>query len=318
MRTLAPAFGDMTAALQARLDEGPGLVRLEAGVFRCSGVRIPAGVVLAGEGPATMLQRGDGEAIIAQQDTGDWAVRDLLLDGRAEGEWSERADVGHHGIVITGGWGYEMTGVVVRNVAGAGVRIARTRLFTDDAPFCNGGNLDRLTVSGCHVGLCFDTRGEYLNATALSAYHNVTGVVIHAGNVKLSASNICTNVDGIYIEDHANGSHGAIGNCLINHNLRHALWCRNVRHGMTVQNCGMFYGDLLLEDSQGVQINGCELCCHVFIRGGGVNSLTHNYLIPHPGVCAQFEVAPQTVVAGNFTAKQQAFSFAPDAPQQRV
>jgi hypothetical protein len=167
----------------------------------------------------------------------------------------------------------------------------------------NGGNLDRLTVHGCHIGLRFDERGEYLNATAISAFHNVTGVVIHAGNVKLSTSNICSNVDGVYIEDKKNGSHGALGNCLINHNLRHALWCRNVKNGMTVQNCCFFYGDITLEESQGVVISGGELCCNLYTRGDGVNRFAGNYVIPHPKICTVFELTSQTMLEGNFTAK---------------
>lgn len=52
MRTLQPAGGDATGAIQAALDQGPGVLCLGPGEYRCDGLRIPEGVVLAGEGPA--------------------------------------------------------------------------------------------------------------------------------------------------------------------------------------------------------------------------------------------------------------------------
>jgi len=303
MRSFEAAEGDITAPLQSVLDQGPGMVRLGTGEFRCAGLRIPEGVMLVGEGAATVLRLGDGDTIIRQQDVGDWALRDLALAGNAEGDWTEREDRGERGIDISGCWGYDISGVTARDFHGAGIRIAYTALFTGQAPFCNGGNLDRVTAHGCHAGLIFDTRGEYLNAVAISAYHNVTGVVIHAGNVKLTGSNICSNIDGVYIEDHENGSHGALGNCLVNHNQRHALWCRNAKNGMFIVNCCFCYGDITLEDSQGIVIEGGELCCNLIIRGEGVNRIAGNYVVPYPGICERFEFSPSVILDGNFTAE---------------
>ena len=303
MRSFEATGGDVTASLQTVLDQGPGLVRLGPGEYRCAGLRIPAGVMLVGEGAATVLRLGDGEAVIQQEGVGDWALRDLVLTGNAEGDWTEREDRGERGIDISACGGYDVSGVRARHFHGAGVRIFWTNLFSGHAPFCNGGNLDRVTAHGCHTGILFDTRGEYLNAVALSAYHNLTGVVIHAGNVKLTGCNICSNVDGVYIEDHENGSHGALGNCLINHNQRHALWCRKVENGMTVDNCCFFYGDITLEDSKGVVISGGEIGCNLFTRGEGINRFAGNYIVPIPGICERFEFSPSTIIEGNFTAE---------------
>jgi len=302
MRSFEATEGDI-ASLQSLLDQGPGQVHLGPGEYLCSGLRIPERVMLVGEGSATVLRLGEGEAIIRQEGVGGWALRDLVLAGNADGDWTEREDRGERGIDISGCWGYDISNVTARNFHGAGVRVFWTALFSGQAPFCSGGNLDRITVHGCHAGLLFDTRGEYLNAVAISAYQNVTGVVIYAGNVKLTGSNICSNIDGVYIEDHENGSHGALGNCLINHNSRHALWCRNAKNGMTVQNCGFFYGDITLEDCQGIVISGGELCCNLFTRGEGVNRFAGNYIIPHPGICERFEFSPGTILEGNFSAE---------------
>lgn len=310
MRYFEAKSGDVTTELQALLDAGPGIVHLGPGEFHCAGLRLHDGVVLAGEGRATVLRLSEGEAIIDQRDAGEWGLRDLVLDGGDDGEWPERSDRGAHGLRVHGCWGYDVANVVVRNVAGCGMRIAYTDLFAGgNAPFCNGGNLDRVTVHDCHTGICFDTRGEYLNAVAISAYHNVTGVVIHAGNVKLTGSNICTNVDGVYIEDHENGSHGALANCLINHNLRHALHGRQVRNGMMVANCNMAYGALTLEECRGVTVSGCQLCCQIRISGADRNSLLGNYVVPYPGICDTFEITPSTHLSENYTGDQVPYTF---------
>jgi hypothetical protein len=300
--TAPPGGGDVTAELQTLLDRGPGMVGLGPGEYRCAGLRIPSGVVLCGQGPATVLCRGDGPCVVAQTEVGSWGLRDLAIDGGAAGEWAAREDHGEAGLRVHRCWGYEVTGVAVHSVRGAGIEVAATPLTSGRAPFCNGGNLDRVTVQGCHAGVRFGERGEYLNVTALSAYENVTGVVIHAGNVKLAASNVCSNTDGIVIADRENGSHGAIANCLVNHNRRHALWCCGVRSGMTVSNCCFFYGDIVIEDSTGVTIAASEICCNLHTVGGGANAVTGNYVIPHPGICERFDIGSTTRLTGNYTA----------------
>ena len=292
---------DDTTALRRALAAGPGVVEVGAGTYRWGGVCVPAGVTLVGAGPATVVRSNGAPALFDQRDAGDWAIRDLTLVGNATGDWHQRRDAGHSGVAVTGCWGYELTGLTVRDFDGPGVQLAATRLSRDRAPYCHGGTLTRLTACRNWVGVRFDRRAEYLNATALSVFQNLTGVVIHAGNVKLAASNLCSNVDGLFIEDQENGSHGALANCLINHNERHAIWARRVANGMVFSNCCCFYGDVLLEDCQGVVFADGELCCNLFVRGAGVNRLAGNYVIPHEKICTTFEFTPATLVRDNFT-----------------
>lgn len=56
------------------------------------------------------------------------------------------------------------------------------------------------------------------------------------GSANITASNFCDNVDGLLIQDKENGSHGAVSNCLFNHNARYALWGRRIEHGMAISN----------------------------------------------------------------------------------
>lgn len=294
---------DDSAAMQRALDAGPGVLQIGAGSYRMSNVKIPAGVTVQGEGAATVIQPADPAApVFLQENTGNWTIRDLVIDGEAPaGNWQEREDRGQNGISITRCFGYQIVGVTVQHFRGVGVQISHTPLG-ENAPFCNGGNLDRLNVRGNFIGLRFDERAEYLNCCNLSAWHNRTGVVIHAGNVKIASSNICSNIDGVFVSDKTNGSHGVIDSTLINHNTRHALYAQNARNGMVISACCFFYGDIDLEDSQGVLISNSEICCNVFTRGKGVNRITGNYYIPHPTIANRMEVTAETILRDNFNA----------------
>jgi len=294
---------DDSVALARALAAGPGVVEIGAGHYRFGAVLIPNGVTLRGAGAATVVRSNGAPAIFVPQGTTDWAIRDLVVDGEGTGDWRTRRDEGRSGVNISRCWGYEITGVTVRNFPGAGLQVADTPLGDTQRRYCHGGTLERVTAHGNASGIRFDRRGEYLNASSLSVFQNVTGVVIHAGNVKLAASNICSNTDGILIEDKENGSHGAVGTCLINHNERHALLARRVVHGMTISNCCFFYGDIVIEDSQGVLITASELCCDLRVTGAGANRIAGNYVIPHPDICRHFSFAPATIVADNFTAE---------------
>jgi hypothetical protein len=148
------------------------------------------------------------------------------------------------------------------------------------------------------VGVCFEERGEYVTLTNSHLMRNTTGCLIHAGNVKITQSNIGSNQDGIVIADKVNGSHGVIGDCLINHNERYALDCTGVTNGMIVNACGIFYGGIRLRDCLGVQIAHCQVSCPVAVSGDHANGFIDNMVIEED---FEFDFSEATLVRGNFT-----------------
>jgi len=286
---------DATTALVKALGAGPGIVYVGPGAYRWSAVSIPAGVSVVGAGPATAVHAAGGQPIFTQSGVHGWSVRDLALDGGADPSgWRARTDEGRHGMVVSGCWGYEITGVTLRNFAGAGLQIDR-----NGAGWKNGGRLERITASGNYAGVRFDVRAEYMSALTLVCFNNVIGCILHAGNVILSASAFTENIDGMLIEDKDNGSHGSIVNCLFNHNERYALAGRNVANGMAIGDCCFFYGTIDLENCVGVSLTGGIIGSAVRIAGAGVNRLADNYVIPEGKT---FEFSPSTIVDGNYTA----------------
>lgn len=293
------ARADDSEALRKAFASGAGMIRIGAGQYRFSNVTVPENVLLIGAGPSTVIRpQGEGP-IFRQAGVSHWAIRDLTLDGGASGDWHQRSDKGQSGVVIEGCWSYELSGLVIRNFNGAGLEISATNLDPAAAAMCNGGTVDRVEARGNYLGIRFDRRAEYIHATRLSCLENVVGCAIHAGNVKLSESNLCSNVDGLVIEDKENGSHGTVANCLLNHNERYALVCRNVAVGMALTGNCFYYGQILIENSTGVHLASGQISCSLTTTGKGVNRISGNYVIPERW---QFRLSPQTLVEGNFSA----------------
>lgn len=284
-------------AIHAAIAEGPGIVRIPPGYYRWSEVRVPAGVTVIGAADATIVRAcNDQYPIFDQSGVGNWAIRDLVLDGEAPEPWRQRRDLERVGLSIHDAWAFTVTGLTVRDFSGRGLHIAHTRL--DAAAFCHGGVIDRLSAVGNAVGVCFDERGEYVTLTNSHLMRNTTGCIIHAGNTKVVQCNIGGNVDGIVIADKQNGSHGVIGNCLVNHNERYALDCSGVIYGMLINACGIFYGGIRLRDCRGIQISNCQVSCPVTITGEHANAFVDNMLIEEG---YGFELSESCIVEGNFT-----------------
>jgi hypothetical protein len=288
---------DDSSALRKALAVGPGTVCIPPGLYRFAEVAIPSGVALVGSGAGTVVRSNGGKSIFVQQSATAWAVRDMVLDGEAAGDWHQRQDAGQSGVVADGCWGYDIVGVTLRNFSGAGVQVSHTNL--GESGHAQGGNLERVTALGCFAGVRLDVRAEYLNASELSCFRNLVGCIIHAGNAKVVASNFSENVDGILIEDKDNGSHGAISSCLVNHNERYALLARNAAYGMAVDDCCFFYGAILIENSAGISITSGIIGCHITTDGPAANRIAGNYVIPESW---EFKFCPATIAEGNFTA----------------
>jgi len=287
---------DDTSAMRKALAAGPGIVHVGAGFYRFGDVTVPKGVTIVGAGPATVIRSSGPKHVFVQKKVGEWCLRDLVLDGEAEGDWTERKDKGQAGIYIHGCLDYNVIGVVARNFAGAGVQIEWTAALGPNG-WNARANLDRITAVGNYIGVRFDVRAEYINATKFCCQNNVIGVVIHGGNVKLANSNITSNITGIFIEDKDNGSHGAISNCLVNHNHKLALHCRNVGNGMLIDNCCFFRGGISLENCKGVSITNGIFKCPVKVTGKNANRIAGNYVIAP----TQFNCSPATILQNNYT-----------------
>ena len=287
---------DDTAAMKAALGAGPGIVHIGPGHFRFGDVTIPSNVMVTGAGRATVIHaNGENKTIFRQVDTHHWSLRDMVLDGGAARDWKEAKDLGQCGVLVHGSRDWEMSGLFVRNMNGAGIQMLSVY---DAQPWTSKGTIMNVQAAGNYAGIRFDERAEFINASALGCWNNVIGCVIHGGNIKVTNSNFNSNLTGMLIEDKDNGSHGSITNCLLNHNHLHSLHCRNAENGMIVNACCFFYATMLIENSKGVNITSSQIGCNVTVAGEGVNRIAGNNL--HVGKFTR-EFSPDTILQDNFT-----------------
>jgi len=291
---------DDTAAFQRALQDGPGIVRAPRGTFYVSEVSVPSGVTLAGEGPATILRPRGAKPVISQRGLDGWQIRDLTFVGTASGDWHERTDAGESAVAVFDCREFTLADIAARDFNGAAIQLEKTMISLERRYPTSRSHLHRITADRNYIGVRFDRRAEYVNASHLSCSFNVVGCAIHAGNVQIAASGFNNNVDGVLIEDKENGSHGCITGCILNHNDRYALHCKNVAHGMAVDGCAFFYGGIKLQNCVGVNLSSGMISCAIDAKDNALaNRIAGNYVIGSPPD-QQFEFAPQTVVEGNF------------------
>ncbi|MDA0659546.1 MAG: hypothetical protein O2931_12480 [Planctomycetota bacterium] len=294
---------DDTAAFLQALQDGPGVVRVPRGTFYCSEITVPSGVTLMGEGPATILRGPNNKPIVSQKSLDNWQIRDLSFAGNAGGDWHSRQDEKQAAISVFDCRAFSISDVTAVDFNGAAIQLEKTMLTLDDRYPTSRSHLHRITVERSFIGIRFDTRAEYINATHLSCSFNVVGCAIHAGNVQIAASGFNNNVDGMVIEDKQNGSHGCITGCILNHNDRFALHCKNVTNGMAIDGCAFFYGAIKIEKCVGVNLTSGMISCTVDAKDNTLaNRVSGNFVIENPPGYT-FEFSPQILVEGNFDAK---------------
>lgn len=297
---------DDTIAFQSAISDGPGIVFVPPGFYRCGNINIPSGVMLMGAGPATVI-RSNGAKQIFKQSGNNWRIRDLVLDGEAggnwqvamgdpKGGWQTQKDLGCTGLLLRGCSEFQISGIIVRNFSGVGIQIEHTAR-SSYCRWATQGHIYDVVASGNYIGLRFDERAEYINASMLTCQGNVIGCVVNAGNVKVTDSNFTNNKTGMVIEDKDNGSHGNISGCFLNHNEL-SLLCRNVKLGMTIANC-CFFGPIRIEDSVGVNIANSIMGSGVTVTGEGANRIAGNYFVEN----STMNISTSTIVSDNFTEK---------------
>jgi len=287
---------DDTRAMQSALSAGPGIVRIAPGHFCFGDVEIPSDVLVVGSGWSTVIHSNSAKVIFRQENVKRWILRDMVLDGGAEEDWKQRKDLGQSGILIDHSAEWEISGLVIRNMNGAGVEMS---FVYSSALWKNNGTIINVQATRNFAGIRFNKRAEYINSSALGCYENVVGCIIHGGNIKITNSNINSNLTGILIEDKENGSHGSITNCLVNHNLKYSILCRGVGNGMVINSCCFFGGTLLIKDSEGVNITSGIIACHVKVTGEKTNRIAGNNIQGDKGTFT-FEFAPSTIIQDNF------------------
>jgi hypothetical protein len=269
------------------------------GFYRVGNVAIPARVAVVGAGAATVLRSNGAKRIFNQSGVGEWALREVMLDGESKAQGPAVPDNGRQGLYVTGCHSFEIRNLTACHFEGIAVEFSRTDLKA--ASFCNGGSITGLATYDNFAGVAFSVRAEYITASHIRAYRNATGCIINGGNMTIGDSHFCTNNVGILLEDRENGSHGSVSNCLINHNGQYAVLAKDVQNGHNFVACSIFYSTIRLENCRGIKFASGTLACGLVVKGDAANQIMGNYIV---GAMARpWDLSPATQIKDNFSDK---------------
>lgn len=188
-------------------------------------------------------------------------------------------------------------GVSVGNVFGTGaqlqnITVQNCDIYGFDYAGLYGGEVQIGFVFGKRVTLhnvnCYNNyvniwcspRFEYIQATLCFGYSGFAGVIAQGGNNKFSGCSFENNYQNCQLATGENDAHGGFTNCSFNHNAAggKGLFALDIEYGMAFTNCFFWYGDILLQNTKGVQIRNSEIVAStITISGGGVNSIDDNW-----------------------------------------
>jgi hypothetical protein len=142
-------------------------------------------------------------------------------------------------------------------------------------------------ISDCGYGLRTAPSGacEYQAFSGLRLTRNAVAYCDRAGNVNATGLIIMDNGVGADLvgTEYANNSHGNLSNSLINHSVHYSVRIRGCTAGYNLVGNQIHLGNILVEDSVGVQIAcGTIHVGELRFKGGGRGMVHHNFMLPSP------------------------------------
>lgn len=279
---------DRSAEIEKLLQEYKVCI-LPPGTYYVSGVKMPDGTSLFG--------MGEGSQVILNEDVTEGCaiymascctVKDLTVMGAAE-ELPRPTELGgRHGIGFIGTATLEnRSGQPIDSII-SGCRI---RCFSGGGITCRDtgyGINSSLSVTDCRIHNC----GAGINIAHFSEYHNFTnvtstrnlyGCINNGGNNVFVGCGFDGNTLGYLIDNSQkqsnNNAHGTCTACTFNHtNSNKGVGIRILgsKPGYVFSGCQMFFSDIEVEDSTGIQFANFNFgkAPNIRIKGDGVVCFT--------------------------------------------
>lgn len=265
--------------------EQKGCCILGVGEFYVSGVTMPPKSTLMGlgEGSLLVLDPAVEEGYTVKMGNA-CRVENLSMAGSLE-DLGRPASVGtRHGLGFVGNCDpktrlpqikYGIAGDLhLYNFSGGGVTCVGTGFSCDSSLAATN-----LRIHCCGVGINIPYFSEYHKFTGALCTRNVYGCINNGGNNVFTACSFDGNKIGFLIDNSdkaaCNNSHGTAIGCTFNHsdsNKGIGIQVLGASHGYVFSACQLFFSQILVENSLGVQFVdfNCGKDEKITVRGGGL------------------------------------------------
>lgn len=298
-------YAPLTATLGALTGAKPGVLDLNGKIYWTSGLTPPDDITI--KNGTLFLVTGAGNLVNAE------AITNLTLDNVVlMGNWSgltftygssEGTRVGLK--VRTGdaaeGNGVKVINSVIRDFTGSAIEVRETGsspYHGQAAMISNSSLLRNYNGVKAHMG------GEYAQITNSTVAGGKFGLYVNSGNFIATGNNINDNVVGAYlgVDAGANDGHGILANNNFNHNTTYSIWAKDITNGMSFSGNHIYYGDILLDNATGVNIeNGQIGSLDILLDGGGFNYIRNNGVKGDVRVYHNYDTSTDyTTLTGNY------------------
>lgn len=264
---------------------------LGAGVFYVKDLEMPSGTAIKGSGYNTkiIMASGDGCAI---QMASFCSISDCSVCGSAS-SISVPSEIGSRNGILWSGDFTETSDSTIQPMMGL---ISNVRIldFTGGAIVCQDtgtGTYNQLQVvnlftNHCGVGIYIPYYSEYHKFTNVRTVGGLYGCINNGGNNIFVNCDFSTCKNGLLMDNSSNqspnNSHGSMFGCVFNHinsNTGIAIKILNCDHGFVFDGCQIFYGQIDIEDSDGIVISNCNFGPtnnNITIKNGGAVLFANN------------------------------------------
>lgn len=277
-------FTDRTCDIEKALQER-GFCILGTGIFTVRGVQMPPKSTLMGLGEASLLLLSPevDEGYTVKMGT-CCRVENLSVTGSLEDHGKPVAVGTRHGIGFVGNctpknrtpqikYGI-LQNLHIYNFSGGGVTCDSTGFSCDSSLAATN-----LRIHSCGVGINIPIFSEYHKFTNVLCTANLYGCINNGGNNMFSACSFDGNKTGFLIDNRnkeaCNNSHGSAVGCTFNHsdsNTGIGIQVLGASHGYVFSACQLFFSQIVVENSLGVQFVdfNCGKGEKISVSGGGL------------------------------------------------
>jgi hypothetical protein len=247
------------AAANARI---PILVPGGSNVYKISNVVLTNGTSFIGNNSRIVMKAGTTGNVL-DMGTNSWiSIRGLDISGGAANAIPGSRNYTPIGIYVSAyGTNVEVSGCTVHNID-TGIQIAgpgttgttylmpHAKVHDNEAYFCAAGFYWQVATGG--------NMSEYVIGSQLYAHSCYIGLDAHGGNIQWIGCQATACTYGLYKTGGSNPGHGSIVGCTANHGTWN-LYVDAINLGETISGSKFLVGDVWIGNSQGVQIQDCDI-----------------------------------------------------------